>query len=89
MDRVSAAVVRRLDNPVELQVGLGRRRSADVMRFVRVADMDRGPVGVRIDRRGRDAKLAACAHDPDRDLAAIGDEDFAEELFLQPIASRG
>ena len=89
MDCLGAAVVRGLDDPVELQVRLGRRRTADVVRLVGVADVDRATIGIGINRRGRDAKLPTGAHDADRDLAAIGHQDLLEELLLQPIASNG
>ena len=82
MNRVRAAVVRDLDDPLELEVGLGGRRAADVMRLVRVAHVDRVAVGVGVHGRRRDAELAARAHHADGDLAAVRDEDFVEELSL-------
>jgi hypothetical protein len=35
-------------------------------------------VGLAVDEHGLDAELAARADDPQRDLAAIGDEDLIE-----------
>src|SRR5260370_13509876 len=89
MKRRGAMGVRDLDDPVELEVRLGGRCGADVMRLVRVANVDRVAVRVRIDRGGRDAQLAACAHDADRDLAAIGDEDLTKEFLFHPTARSG
>jgi hypothetical protein len=89
MDRVRPAIVRDLDDALELKIGLGRRRSADVMGLVRVAHVDRAAVGVGVDGGRRDAQLAACAHDADRDLTPIRDQDFVEELLFHPIASSG
>src|ERR1700694_1613647 len=89
VNRLGAAVVRALDDPVELQVRLGRSRPADVKRLVCVPDVDGVAVGVRIDGCGRDAELAARPHHPDRDLASIRDENFVEELPFHAIASRG
>ena len=80
MDRLSAAVVRDLDDALELQVGLTRRRASDVVGLVRVARVDRVAVGVRVDGGGGDAELAARAHHADGDLAAIRDQDLLEEL---------
>ena len=41
--------------------------------------MERVAVEVGVDRDRGDAELAAGAHDSDGDLAAVGDEDFAEQ----------
>jgi hypothetical protein len=46
--------------------------------FVGVAHMERGPVGVRIDRGRAQSALAARAQDAHGDLAAIGNQDLAE-----------
>ena len=89
MDRLGAAVVRDLDDPLELQIGLAWRRAADVMRLIRVARVDRVAVGVGVDGGGGDAHLAARAHDADGDLAAVGDQDLLKELSLHPTASSG
>ena len=89
MDRPGATVVRHLDDALELEVRLRRWRAADVMSLVRITDVDRVSVGVRVHGRGRDAELAAGSHDPDRDLAAIRDQHLVEELRLHPTASSG
>src|SRR5260370_1345134 len=78
MDRVCPAIVSHLDDALELEVGLGGRRSADVMRLVRVPDVDGAAVGVGINSRGGDAELAARPHDADCDLAAIRNQNFLE-----------
>src|SRR5579864_3257984 len=83
MDRFGTTVVRDLDDALELQVRLRRRCGADVVRLVGVADVDGGPVSVRVDRRGLDAQLTARAHDTDRDFAAVGDENLLEKLAFQ------
>src|ERR1700687_5271120 len=90
MDRIRAAIMRNLDDALQLEVVLASRRGADVMGFVRVADVDCIAVGVRVNRRRRDAQLPTRAHHSDGDLAPIGDEDLVEELALdQPTARRG
>ena len=89
VDRVGAAVVSDLDDAIELEIGVGGGGAADVMRLVGVPDVDGAAVRVRVNGRGRDAQLPARAHDADRDLAPIRDQDFGKELFLQPIASSG
>ena len=89
MDGIRATVVRDLDDSVQLQIGLGRRRAPDVVRLIGVADVDRAAVGVRVDGGGCDPELATCTHDADGDLAPVRDQYLVEEFFLQPIASRG
>ncbi len=46
MNRLRTAVVRGLDDALDLQVRLGRRRAADVVSLIRVADVDGVAVGV-------------------------------------------
>ena len=41
-------------------------------------DVERSPVGLRVDGDGGDAEFAAGARDTNGDLAPIGDEDLAE-----------
>jgi len=76
MYRLGAAVVRDLDDALELEIGLARRRAADVMSLVRISCVNRVAVGIGVNRDGRDAQLAARAHDADGDLASIGDQDL-------------
>ena len=89
MDRVGATVMRDLDDPIQLQVRIGGGRTTYVVSLVGITDVDRVPVGVGIHSGCRNTKLTACTHDADGDLAAVGDENFVEEFFLQPIASSG
>jgi len=52
--------------------------------------MQRATVGLRIDGDGSDSELAEGAEDADRDLTAVGDQDFREHahsrLFSPPTA---
>ena len=89
MDGLGAAVVGDLDDPIELQVRIGWRGAADVMRLIRIAHVNRIAIRVGIHGRGRDAELAARPHDANRDLASIGDEDLGKKLALHPTASKG
>ena len=63
---------------VALEIALGRRRRANVHRFVGLAHVRRARVGVAVDGDRRDAELAAGADDAQRDLAAVGDENLGE-----------
>ena len=75
MDRVARREQRGGDDLLDAQIALGRTRRADV------DDVGRQPRGQRIligvaDRHDRlDALVAAGPDDPNRDLAAVGDED--------------
>jgi len=63
----------------------GRRADADA--FVRKADMHRVGISGRMHRDGRDAELLARPQYPQRDLSAIGDQDFFEHFFKPRIAN--
>src|SRR5256885_12430088 len=78
MNRVGATVVGDLDDPLELQIGLGWRRAADMMSFVRVAHVYCVAVCVGVNRGCRDPELAASPHDANGDLASGRDEDLVE-----------
>ena len=56
----------------------GARTDADVV--VGEAHVQRLAVGLGVDGDGLDAELAAGANDAQRDLAAIGDQDFLEHV---------
>src|SRR5215469_12121283 len=82
MDGLGSDVAGQLHDLVQLQVRLGGRRGADVVGLVCVPGVDRAPVGVWIDRHGLHTQLPAGAHDADRNLPAVGDQDLVEELRL-------
>ena len=63
---------------VEIAVLRGRRADADAL--VGEPHVHGVLVGGRMHRDGRDAKLLAGAQHPQRDLPAIGDQDFVEHL---------
>ena len=62
----------------DVQIRLCRRGRADAERLVRQADVQRVPVGVRVDRHRADAQFTARPDDPNGDLAPICDEEFAK-----------
>jgi hypothetical protein len=69
--------LRDVDDLVDAEVALPRAR-ADGVRLVRGADVQGGAIGVAVDRHGGDPHLVERARDADCDLAAVGDQDFAE-----------
>src|SRR3954469_4551793 len=68
----------RADDRGDIEVARGRRRRADAHRFVGQLDVLRLGIGFRVHHHGPDAHLAARALDTERDLTAIGDQDFFE-----------
>src|SRR5262249_19625992 len=78
MDGLGTAARDHVDDGVRVQVALRSRLAAERVRLVGVPHV-RGvavELGVHGDRRH--AELAARAHDADRDLASVGDEQLAE-----------
>ncbi len=61
---------------VEIAIFGGRRANADAL--VGKAHMHGVGIGGGMHRDGFDAQLLAGAQDPERDFAAVGDEDFIE-----------
>ena len=62
-----------------LEIALGGGGRAQPHRLVRLLDMRRARVGIRIDRDRLDAHGPRGADDATGDLAAIGDQDFLEQ----------
>ena len=69
---------RGLDQGVDLQIALRRRRRPDQERLVGVGGVQCASIGLRVDGDGADAELAQRAGDADGDLAAVRDQDLAE-----------
>ena len=78
MHRVGAGDFAGGEQGGHVEVGFARRRRPDADALVGELDVHRLPVGGRIDRDGGDAELLGRAQDAQRDLAAVGDQDFVE-----------
>jgi hypothetical protein len=78
VDGVGAALGAGGEDLVDAQVALARRRRPDGHRVVGGEHVSRGTIGVAVHRDRLQAALAAGAHDPDRDLAAVGHEHTPE-----------
>ena len=76
MHSLGTAFLGDIDDPLHVQVTLGRVGIADMKRLVRILDMEGIFIGSRIDCHGLNAKLPACAHDPDGNFTAVGDQQF-------------
>src|SRR4051794_2225326 len=78
MHGIGAGGFCRVDDCLDVEIGLRRQRPADTHRLIGLAHMHRIPIRIRIYRDHTMAETARGAHDAQRDLAAIGDQDFAK-----------
>ena len=76
MDGVGAGLLRGVEDAIDAQVALARRRGTDRHGVVGVDDVERGTVGVGVNGDGGIAELAAGADHAHGDLAAVGHENF-------------
>ena len=79
VNRVRPRPLRRVEDPLLVEVALGRRAGPEEEGLVGLRDVERAPVGLRVHGDGTDPELAQRAEDADGDLATVGDEDFAED----------
>ena len=93
MDRIHAVVLGERDDRLDVEVAAERlARLADEIRFVGLEAVEREAVFVGVDRDGADAELVGGAEDADRDLAAVGDEQFGDGThggWRRPVGRRG
>ena len=80
MDRVGAGDFGGADDRRHVQIAVGAARRADADVLVGKAHVQRVLVGFRIHRDGLDAELAAREDHAQRDLSAVGDQDFLEHV---------
>ena len=80
VNRLSARQLRDLQNLVHPEVALAARRRPHAVGLIGVADMERTPVGLAVDRNCRDPHLLQRAHYANRDLSSIRDQDFLEHV---------
>ena len=90
MDRVGAGLSRRVQDPLADEVALRGRTGADQIRLVGGARMECIAVGLGVDGDRADSELAQRPEDPDRDLAAVGDEHFRRKrhgarILTEPV----
>jgi hypothetical protein len=67
-----------INDLVDYQVALGRRRRANVHRLVGHLDVQRTCIGIGIDRNGLDAHAPGRLDDAAGNLAAVGNQNFLE-----------
>ena len=87
MHRLGAGLLAGLDDLLDDQIRLRRRRRPDGHRLVRHLHVQRVAVGLRVDRHRADAELARAFDDAAGDLAAVGDQDLVEHAGKKGSAS--
>ena len=70
--------LRRADDPVDLQVGIGTGRRPDADGLVGQLDVEAFHVRFGVNGNGLDAEFTAGPHDAQGDLATVGDQDFVK-----------
>ncbi len=94
MDCLGPGLFGGVEDPFGLEVALGGGRRSDSDRVVGFTHVQRGAVGLRIDRDRLDAQIAAGADHAHGDLAAIRYQDALEHRLryepacLRPIRER-
>jgi hypothetical protein len=81
VDRVGVRDLGGRDDVGDVEVAVRRGRRADADRLVGQADVHGIGIGGGMDRHRLDAHFVAGAVDAQRDLAAIGDEDFLDRHY--------
>jgi hypothetical protein len=88
MDRVALGIARDAHDLLAVEIR-GRASTPQAARFAGPPDVQRAGVVFREDRNRRDPRLGGAASDPDRDLAAVGDQQSEQGgTFIVPPASR-
>ena len=83
VDGVGPGLLRDRDDLRDVEVGVGRGRSAQAVRLVGQPHEERVAVGVGVHRHTADTGVLAGPDHPDRDLAAVGDQDLLQRLDLR------
>ena len=78
MDRLGAGDLAGGEDRRDIEIAFARRRRADADALVGEPDVHGVGIGGRMDGHGGDAQLLAGAQDAQRNLAAVGDQDFVE-----------
>ena len=78
MHRLRTGVQRRSDQRIDVQVTLRCRGRPDGHRYIGHPHREAIAICLAVHREGLQAQLACGAYDPDRDLAAIGNQQPLE-----------
>ncbi len=78
MHGFSSGLLAGVDDLIDDQIAFRRGSRSDVNGFVSHFDMQRIPVGIRVNRDRLDAHFAGSLDDAAGDLATVGNQDFLE-----------
>ena len=78
VDGIGARDLCRRDEARDAQIGLPRGGRPDTDIVIGEADMERFPVGLGVHGDGLHSEFAAGAHDAQRDLPTVGDQDLTK-----------
>src|SRR5262249_29605361 len=84
VDGLGRRAHRGLEQLVDDEVALCRRRAAERVRLVCIGHVRRVPVGVRVHSNGADSELSQGPEDAQGDLAPVRDQDFGEHTPYSP-----
>src|SRR6185312_13427971 len=76
MNCVGSGAVCNFEDQIAAQVALRGRRRAQAISLVSMKHVQRGAVGIGVDRYRPQSHLAAGSNHPQRDLTAIGNQNF-------------
>ena len=78
MDGLGTRALRRVEDPLDGEVTLGRRRRPQEERLVRVCDMERGAIALGVDADGADAELAEAYGRRESRSPPVGNQNLLE-----------
>ncbi len=82
MDGIGAGLTGSLDDALHDQITLAGSSRSNANCFVGIAHVQGIPIGFRKHRNGSDTHFTGRAHDPDRDLAPVGDQYLLHNRLL-------
>ncbi len=82
MNRVDIADFCGAYDPIDFQIAFRTRRPADTDRLVGQLNVKRVDVGLGIDGYRWNTQFFASSDDPQRDLAAVGNQDFVKHDYF-------
>ena len=78
MNRIRPRDLGSRDQARDLEIALARRRGTETDIIVGESDMQRLAIGLGVDRHSLDAEFPRGTNDPERDFAAIRNENLLE-----------
>jgi hypothetical protein len=89
VDGIGPGSPRRVNQSIDVEVALGRGIRADGAGFIGQPHLPRGSIAFGIDRHRRQPEIAARTDDAHGDLAAVGDQNLAQNVVILLLTVRG